>query len=131
MMHLQNKHAAGEVVRVRPSQLCLTARGTVVTAPCSQRAADVEDKLYASPEELLNKPMSAASDIYSLVSGQCPNVRVWVRVSWLKELLNKPMTAASNICSLVQIMRCYLKCHRFSIKGIAWCSFQIGDERRS
>ena len=34
---------------------------------CSQRQAEIEDKLYASPEELLHKPLTAASDVYSLV----------------------------------------------------------------
>lgn len=65
---MQTEHAKGEVVKVRPSRLRFAADGTLEPGSCSQRQAEVEDKLYASPEELLNKQPSEASDIYSLAS---------------------------------------------------------------
>lgn len=65
---MQSEHAKGDTVKVRPSRLRFAADGTLEAGPCSQRQAEIEDKLYASPEELLNKPLTAASDIYSLVS---------------------------------------------------------------
>lgn len=66
-MLLQAEHIKGEVVKVRPSRLHFAADGTLKAGACSQRQAEIEDKLYASPEEMLNKPLTAASDIYSLV----------------------------------------------------------------
>ena len=67
-MALQARHAQGKVVKVRPSRLCLTNSGRLVMCESRGRQAEYEDKLYASPEELLSKPLSMASDLYSLVS---------------------------------------------------------------
>ena len=65
---LQAHHARGEVVKVRPSRLCVTNSGKLVRCDSRGRQAEFEDKLYSSPEELLSKPLSMASDLYSLVS---------------------------------------------------------------
>lgn len=65
---LQDEHSRGKVVRVRPSRLSLTANGTLNVCSSSRRQAEVEDRLYESPEELLNQRLEAASDVYSLVS---------------------------------------------------------------
>jgi len=58
---------------VRPSRLYLASNGTLEMGACSQRQGEIEDKLYASPEELLNKPLDAASDVYSLVPPPPPH----------------------------------------------------------
>lgn len=73
---LQEQHARGKVVKVRPSRLCLTMTGALCISGSSARQAEIEDKLYASPEELLSKPLEAASDIYSLVSTTHLNSRL-------------------------------------------------------
>ena len=55
-------------MKVRPSRLCITEGGGLIMCDSKGRQAEFEDKLYASPEELLSKPLSMASDLYSLVS---------------------------------------------------------------
>lgn len=64
MFHAQGR-AFGHVL---PSQLLLTPGGSLALSqvPLPATQLQLERSLYASPEELLTKPPTPASDIYSL-----------------------------------------------------------------